>query len=208
MVISWLTEIFARHTVLNSEFSQDNTTFTRRCTNASLLNQIQQYVIFLHKISFTFTQSKIKVTFSFNSTNILFAYPTSKRRCFDVLKAMCQPVMKVYKYINFKFVFFLKFANWNFRMCYEVCRSFYFLNISSIINVDTRLSQLCNFTCFWRTSLWVKNSCILLLKVSSWSIKSYGRIFDIVATSKMQYANLWSNKNSFGIFSLCYTFNG
>ena len=83
---------------------------------------------------------------------------------------------------SFKFPYFSKFINWNFCVC-------------NVINIDTMSTQRYDIPFFLRTSFWVNNSFTLLLEVPFLSVETYGRLFDVVATFKMQLINLQWNKN-------------
>ena len=68
----------------------------------------------------------------------------------------------------------------------------------SILTLSTSIQCLLNVTIFLfflRTSFWVNNSFTLLLEVPFLSVETYGRLFDVVATFKMQLINLQWNKN-------------
>ena len=111
-IISWLIKVFAFnhrdiaimysivspccHKVLDSKFSQvnttltgpcNNTTSTGRCNNVSFWNQIQRFIIFFFLIFSLFytckNQSKL-----FSQLNILVVFPPPKRRKMTLIRRL------------------------------------------------------------------------------------------------------------------------
>lgn len=151
---------------------------------------------FLHWVSFSFTQLKTKVNF------LVFLFSVGcisqgKRAFFRCLKHSVS-TCKFVECVIFEFTFFLKLS---VEIFVYAMMFLDFLNSKhqSIININTMSISQINITFIRTTNFWVKYSCKLLLKASSWSFKIYGRIFDVAATSETQHTNLQWNKNSFQI---------